>query len=84
MPRYFFNVEGLGHSGGSGHDPDGTEFLTDTSAFDYAQRIIRELKDAGDYNDPSLMMVVKLHSGRTVFAIPFDQQLQATPMPGRP
>jgi len=71
VPRYFFNVEGPGHGGGVGDDPFGSEFPTDASAFDCAKRIIRELKNAGGYEDPGLTMVVKLESGTTVFAIPF-------------
>ena len=72
MPKYFFIVEGSGHADGRGDDPDGTVFPTDAAALGYAQRIIRELRDAGAYRDPGLMTVVKSETGRTVFAIPFN------------
>lgn len=72
MLRYFFHIEGPGHGGGVGDDLYGTDFPTDASAFDCAQQIIRELKNAGGYDGPGLMMVVKLESGTTVFAIPFS------------
>jgi hypothetical protein len=39
---------------------------------DYAQKIMRKLKDAGAYRDPGLMMVVKCETGRAVLAIPFN------------
>ncbi len=72
MPRYYFHIEGPGHDDHVGHDPNGTDFPTDTSAFDYAKRIIRELREAGGYDDPGLTMLVKSESGNTIFAVPFN------------
>ena len=72
MPRYYFHIEGPGHDDDVGHDPNGTIFVNDATAFDYAQRIIRELREAGGYDDPQLTMLVKSEAGRTIFAIPFN------------
>ena len=72
LPRFFFHVVGPGHDDDVGHDPNGTIFVTDITAFDYAQQIIRELKEAGGYDDLRLMMLVKSENGRTIFAIPFN------------
>jgi len=41
------------------------------AAHAFAQRSIRELKEAGDYDDPGLMMVVKNNTGQQLFSIAF-------------
>ncbi len=72
MPGYFFIVEGPDRGDSVGDDPTGAIIPTDETALDDAQRIIRELKNAGAYSDPALMMVAKSDTRRTVFAIPFN------------
>ena len=37
----------------------------------YAERVIRELKEAGGYDDDELIMIVKDDARRTIFSIPF-------------
>jgi hypothetical protein len=37
----------------------------------YAQRVIRELKEAGGYDDPNLTMIVVDEVGQEIFAIRF-------------
>jgi hypothetical protein len=68
MPKYFFTIEW----GDRAHeDESGTQFPNDEAARAYAERIIRELKAAGGYDDPDLTMVVKTADGETAFSIPF-------------
>lgn len=40
-------------------------------ARNYADRVIRELKEGGGYDDPTLTMIVKNEARETVFSIPF-------------
>jgi hypothetical protein len=70
MPRYFFDIKGDGYS-----DPD--EEGTDVADFDvrqYAKRVVEELREGGDYDDPSLILVVKDAGGTILFSIPFVAQ----------
>lgn len=52
-------------------DPHGTPLPNDTAAKEYAQRVIRELKEAGGYDDPDLKMIVKNAAGDVIYSIPF-------------
>ncbi len=54
-------------------DCDGTLMPNNEVALVYARHIIRELKEAGGYNDPALTMIVRNAAGATVFSIPFLQ-----------
>jgi hypothetical protein len=38
----------------------------------YAERVIRELKEGGAYDDPELPMVVSDGDGNEIFAVPFQ------------
>ena len=68
MFTYYFDVRGCG----DGHDDrGGTPMANDEAAFVYARRIIRELREAGGYDDSALTMVVRNWAGETVYAIPF-------------
>jgi hypothetical protein len=65
MTRYFFIIRW------ESDDPEGTLLPSESAARLYANRIIRELKDAGGYDDPGLMMIVEDADARVVFAAPF-------------
>jgi hypothetical protein len=69
-PRYRFVIRWPGQQ----HlDPEGTRFPDDAAARCYAERVIRELKDAGgDYDDPKLLMVVTDDDGNEIFTIAFN------------
>jgi hypothetical protein len=54
--RYYF---GLRRSGHEDDDANGTLLSDDAAALNYADRLIRQLKDAGGYSDPNLMMIVR-------------------------
>jgi hypothetical protein len=69
LPRYFFNARVPGEA--DREDSEGTVFLRDTDAFDYAYGIIRKLKQTGGYDAPGIMMIVKDHTGRVIFSVPF-------------
>ena len=69
MPRYFFNVRIPDEA--DREDSAGTVYHHDIDALDYAYRVIQELKHGGDYGAPGIMMIVKDHTGRIVFSIPF-------------
>lgn len=68
MPRYFF---ALHWPAGVHDDPSGTVLPDHDTARAHAQRIIRELKEGGGYDDRGLTMVVRDHTGKTVHSIPF-------------
>lgn len=61
MRRYFFILCWPDKE----HDNnDGTPLPGENAARDHAQRIIRELKEAGGYDDPGSAMIVKSVAGR--------------------
>jgi hypothetical protein len=68
MPRYFFVIEG---DDGIDRDDDGTQLPHPEAARRYARRVIRELREAGGYDDPNLAMFVKDASGEILFSVPF-------------
>jgi hypothetical protein len=68
VPRYFFVLQS---SDGEDDDADGTVLPNDAAARKYAERIVRELKEAGGYDDPGLSIKVKKDSDGELFAIPF-------------
>jgi hypothetical protein len=64
--RYFYVVQG----------PEQAEdkldvTLPDQAAQEYADRIIRLLKEADGYDQHGLVMVVRNNAGQTVFSAPF-------------
>jgi len=69
VPRYFFILQW--DAARSHDDATGTMLPNDQAARSYAERVVRELKEAGGYDDPGLTMVVKNAAGRTVFSLPF-------------
>ncbi len=66
--RYYFHVDGPGENCA---DQCGALLPSDDAAFEHAARIIRELKESGDYDDPGYIMVVRYLGGEVVFSIPF-------------
>lgn len=69
MSRYFFVIRWL--DGRQHDDVDGAMWPNDADARKYAERIIRELKASGGYDDPGLTMVVQNAEGETVFEVSF-------------
>jgi hypothetical protein len=67
---YYFDIHGYGEHH---EDRGGTLMANDAAALAYARRIIRELRDAGGYDDDALTLVVRDAAGRTLFQIPFLQ-----------
>jgi len=68
VQKYFFLVSGPGQL----HDDDvGTPLPSHDAARAYAERIIRELTEAGGYDDPRLKMIVQNAQRQTIFTIPF-------------
>jgi hypothetical protein len=53
VQRYFFDVRSSDHED---DDRDGTLLSDNAAALNYADRLIRELKEVGRYNDPNLMV----------------------------
>lgn len=68
MPQYFFIVKWPDQEL---DDPEGTRLPTDADALRYANRLIREIREGGEPDEPHLTMIVKNAAGKTVFSIPF-------------
>jgi hypothetical protein len=73
MPRYFFDI----YNGRSDPDESGTELADDDAARSYAERTIGELKEAGGYDHPALVMIVKNQNGKILFSVPFGRRDKA-------
>ena len=67
---YYFDIQGYGEER---DDRGGTLMPNDEAALAYARRIIRELRNAGGYDDPALTIIVRNAVGETVYSIPFLQ-----------
>ena len=68
MPRYFFVLEGRDEEYG---DSAGTILADRTSALAFGERIRRELKDAGGYDEGGWVLHVKDEQDGTVASLPF-------------
>ena len=66
--RYFFIIRWPDHDD---DDAEGTLFLSQAAALAYARRIVRELKEAGGYDLPGMMMIVQSEAGDVIYSIPF-------------
>ena len=66
--RYYFGLRWSGHEE---DDANGTLLPDDAAALNHADRLIRQLKDAGGYGDPSLMVIVRDGMKKVVLSIPF-------------
>ena len=69
MPSYCFVLRKL--DGGTVEPPRWTILSNDQSATAYARLIIRELRQAGQHNDPGLTLLVQNAEGETITSIPF-------------
>ncbi len=65
---YFFIVQGPSRCY---DDETGTSLQDDQAALAMAEKVVRELKSAGDDGYRGHVMIVKDANGRTVFSIPF-------------
>ena len=54
-----------------GNDQDGTPLQDDEDARNYANRIIRELKEGGGYDEGDWALIVFAEGGRQVCSVPF-------------
>jgi hypothetical protein len=68
VQRYFFGVR---WSDNEDNDPSGALLSDNAAALNYADRLIRELKEGGRYNDPNLMVIVRDEMKQVVLSIPF-------------
>lgn len=68
MPRYFFAIRWPEHED---DDQLGTSLPDDAAALVHATRIIGELRQGGEHDDPGLMMIVRNERLKTVLALPF-------------
>ena len=66
--RCFFSVRWPDHED---DDTNGTLLSDEAAALGYADRLVRELKEGGGYNDPELMVIVRDGTQRVVLSIPF-------------
>ena len=66
--RYYFGLRWPGHED---DDANGMLLSDDAAALNYADRLIRQLKDAGGYSDPNLTVIVRDGMKRVVLSIPF-------------
>jgi hypothetical protein len=69
MPPYYFILRRP--EGAATDPPRWTVLPSDRSALAYAQFIIRDLKQAGGYDDPRLTLKVQNAEGKTICSIPF-------------
>ena len=66
--RYYFGLRWSDHED---DDANGKLLSDDAAALNYADRLIRQLKDAGGYSDPNLTVIVRDGLNRVVLSIPF-------------
>jgi uncharacterized protein DUF6894 len=69
VSRYFFSIRWPDHV-----DSDllGTLPTDDAAALAHAIRIIREVRQGGEYDDPRIMMTVRNEKFKTVLSLPFN------------
>jgi hypothetical protein len=68
VQRYSFSMRWSDHED---DDPNGALLSDNAAALKYADRLIRELKKGGRYNDPNLMVIVRDGMNKVVLSIPF-------------
>jgi hypothetical protein len=69
VPRYFFVLEGPGDE--RHDDTEGTVLTDKPSAVAFANQIMGELKEAGGYDDPGWVLIVKDEAGQAIASVPF-------------
>jgi len=70
MPRYFFALHGPDDQ--RYDDTSGTELATEAHALAHGEEIVRELKDAGGYDDPGWILFITSEGGE-VASLPFTR-----------
>jgi hypothetical protein len=73
MPRCFFVLEGQDEKYG---DSAGTMFADQTSALAFGARIMRELKDAGGYDEAGWILHIRDERDGAVASLPFAKVAQ--------
>jgi hypothetical protein len=68
VPHYFFTIQWPDHEDG---DRLGTSLPDDAAALDHAIRVVRDLRQGGEHDDPGLMMIVRNQMLNTVLSLPF-------------
>jgi hypothetical protein len=68
MHRYFFVIK---NGSIEGNDQDGTPLQDDEGARNYANRIVRELKEGGSYDEGNWTLIVFADGGRQVCSVRF-------------
>ena len=66
--RYYFGLRWSDHED---DDANGTLLSDEAAALNYADRLIRQLKDASGYSDPNLTVIVRDEMKQVVLWIPF-------------
>ena len=66
--RYFFVIRWPDRDD---DDEEGTLFLSQSAALAYGRRIVKELKEAGGYDEDGLALIVQNDKRETVQVIPF-------------
>ena len=74
MQRYFFVIRCPDQE--ENDDECGTQLASEGAARGLAEQIVRELKEAGGYDDPAFLMIVKDTRGKTLFSIPFARSIR--------
>jgi hypothetical protein len=76
VSRYFFNIKWPNYEDS---DQVGTSLPDDTAALEHAIRVVRELRQGGEHDDPGLMMVQKRNAQNgAVIAIPCGLRLMSS------
>jgi hypothetical protein len=70
MPLYFFFL--CGPDDETHDDVHGTDLADQSSALAHGKRIIRELKEAGGYDDPGWTLTIRNDEGEMLALLPFS------------
>jgi hypothetical protein len=70
VPRYYFCLRWPKRRKEQ-RDERGIVLLDDARARKYAERVIRELKESGGFEDPGLRLIVRNEAGKKIFVLPF-------------
>jgi hypothetical protein len=70
VSSYFFSIRWPDHEDS---DQVGTSLPDDTAALNHAIRIVRDLRQGGEHDDPGLMMIVRNETLKTVLSLPFRE-----------
>jgi hypothetical protein len=68
LPRYYFTIRWADHDD---IDPQGKQLADDSTALEYACRLVDRLRASGGYSDPRLAAEVRNEMRQRVLSIPF-------------